>query len=563
MNSDKQKNIITTQRRNVLIVEDEEINREILKEILSEEFTCLEAENGKEAIDVLRFSSVPISLILLDINMPVMNGFEFMKRVKSSQQYRHIPIIVLTSDKENELESLHMGAVDFIKKPYEFPEIIIARSKRSIELSEDRSLIQKTQRDDLTGVYISEVFHEYVERIDQYNPDRENDLTVVDIEKFDLLHALYGDILANRILALLAKTMTELVRQYDGIIGRYQDHAFLVYANRIEDYQEVYDTVVGSLAEEGNLGDLAIKFGVYRVSDKSEPVSTRINHANHARETLRGTSTPIAIYDAEFERQARFEQDLINGLNQALEERQFVVNFQPKTYIQGDKEVIGGGEALVRWIHPLYGFIPPGTFIPLFEANGQIKLIDRYVWEEAGRMIRKIKDEYGVDIPISVNVSRAEMLDEDILDIFLSIARENNIDRSLIHIEITESAYSHDVDKIVEVSENFKKHGFLIEIDDFGSGYSSLNSLTSLPFDIIKLDMKFTREMELNDKTMKMVEIVADIARFFSAKLVAEGAETASQVEKLKQIGYDYVQGYYFSKPLKGDDFLAYVAAHR
>ena len=194
-------------------------------------------------------------------------------------------------------------------------------------------------------------------------------------------------------------------------------------------------------------------------------------------------------------------------------------------------------------------------FIPLFEENGNIRDLDRYVWNETAKQIKMWKDKFNITLPVSVNVSRVDMFDASVAKTIYDIVKANKIDAKDLYLEITESAYNNETDQIIGIINELKDMGFRIEIDDFGSGYSSLNTLATLPFDILKLDMKFVKDMFKNDKTLKMIGIVSDIAKYLNVKLVAEGVETKEQLDKLKELKYDIIQGYYFSKPVSSIEF--------
>jgi EAL domain-containing protein (putative c-di-GMP-specific phosphodiesterase class I) len=209
----------------------------------------------------------------------------------------------------------------------------------------------------------------------------------------------------------------------------------------------------------------------------------------------------------------------------------------------------------VRWKHPEFGFVRPDFFIPLFEENGRIKELDRYVWTEAAKQVRRWKDMYGVVIPVSINVSRVDIFDPDLLDYLKSIVKDNGLKAESIHLEITETAYTDSVSTIIEVVKNLRNEGFQVEMDDFGKGYSSLNMLTSLPIDAIKLDMAFISGIAENNKEMSMVEFILEIARFLNVPVVAEGVESSEQYLLLKKAGCDIIQGFYFSKPIMPSEF--------
>ena len=251
--------------------------------------------------------------------------------------------------------------------------------------------------------------------------------------------------------------------------------------------------------------------------------------------------------------------DVTALLQKALDENQFVVWFQPKFNIRGGRPVLCSSEALVRWRHPELGMVSPGVFIPLFERNALISKLDQYVWNQAARQVARCKARYGSSVPVSVNVSRIDLFDTDLKQTMLGIVKENGLEFRDFLLEVTESAYSEDGAQLVGAIRDLRDAGFKIEMDDFGSGYSSLNSLSEMPVDIIKLDMSFTRKIHENKTTLRVVELIVEMAKSLGALVVAEGVETEVQYQLLKQVGCDCVQGYFFSKPLPAAEFEAFI----
>ncbi len=223
--------------------------------------------------------------------------------------------------------------------------------------------------------------------------------------------------------------------------------------------------------------------------------------------------------------------------------------------------MLKSAEALIRWKHPENGMISPGDFVPLFEGNGLIQKLDNYVWEEAARQIRKWKEKYGRTIPVSVNVSRIDIYDPELESKLLKILENNDLTSEELLLEITESAYADNAKALADVVERLRNKGFKIEMDDFGSGYSSLNMLTTIAVDAIKIDMKFIRNMRRDDKSLRMVKLIVDIAKFLNVPTVAEGVEDEVQVEVLKKMGCDLIQGYYFSRPVPPEEFEKFMEA--
>ncbi len=199
--------------------------------------------------------------------------------------------------------------------------------------------------------------------------------------------------------------------------------------------------------------------------------------------------------------------------------------------------------------------ITPDAFIPLLERSGQISALDNYVWKEAARQIAAWRDRYGFTLPVSVNLSRVDVFDANLSSVLDGIVKEYGLDCRDLKLEVTESAYTENADQLIRVIEQLRGKGYEIEMDDFGSGYSSLNMLSSMPIDILKMDMAFIRNIEHNEKDFHLVELIVDIARYLKVPVIAEGVETGAQLKLLKDAGCDLVQGYYFSRPLPADEF--------
>ena len=248
----------------------------------------------------------------------------------------------------------------------------------------------------------------------------------------------------------------------------------------------------------------------------------------------------VAFYTDSLRTDLIREQQILDSMETALKEHQFQVYYQPKYDIHSDS--IAGAEALVRWIHPEYGFMSPADFIPLFERKGFITKLDYYVWREACETLCKWKEEGRKVVPISVNISRVDFSVPDLAEWIISLVDRHEIDRKLLHLEITESVYAEDPKYIVETIEKLRANGFVIEMDDFGSGYSSLNALSELPVDILKLDMKFIQSSTENRKNI--LGFVISLSKWLNLPMIAEGVETREQLDKLKNFGCDYVQGY-------------------
>ena len=548
--------------RTILIVDDESINRELLGNIIQSEYKVIYAADGKEALEKIHSKGNTISLVLLDLLMPVMDGNEVLKTMNDEGIINEIPVIVLTSEKSSEIESLKLGAADFLTKPYDLPEVILARVRHSIQLFENSKIIHATEFDKLTLLYSPDFFFEYASQFDQRFPDKVMDAVVVNFTRFHLLNELKGRNFGDEILNAMADGIRKALLKTGGIAGRNEADFFYLYVPHDENHNILLDKIKESLSPLLKPSEIRLRLGVYSDSEHKFAMTQRFDHAVQACNSLRNKTSgdsDICIYDDKMAEKEVFDAHLLQDFEAAIEQKQFQVNYQPKFNIKGDKPVLCSAEALVRWIHPELGFVRPDLFIPLFEENGLVTKLDRYVWEEAARQIAVWKKELGVTIPVSVNVSRVDIAAPDMTDFITKIVKENGLSASEYMLEITESAYTSDSKHIVEVIENLRSLGHKVEMDDFGSGYSSLNMLTSMPIDVLKMDKAFIRNIQPGNKEMKLVELVLDIAKNLGVPVVAEGVETEEELKMLKEAGCDIIQGYYFSKPIPPSEMEKFV----
>lgn len=543
-------------KRRVLVVDDEEINCEILGNILRGRYEVDYAHDGREAFGMLKNASPQYSLILLDLLMPKMDGFELIKVCRGSSGLKNIPIIVMTSEKEAEVKSINLGAVDFITKPYDMPEVILARCERIIELSEDKTIISSAEKDNLTGMYSRDFFFEYIRQLEVYNRDRLMDALIFNIDHFHLINEMYGRKMGNMILKELAQMLMNIFKDVAGIGCRTEADTFYVYCQHQFSYDSIMKMIQDNLPDLSETAKIRVRMGIYPNVDKDVEVEQWFDRAKLACDRIRGDYTKaMSTYSSELHERSLYHEKLINEIGEAINRKDLIVYYQPKYGIQGDKPVLKSAEALIRWKHPENGMISPGDFVPLFEGNGLIQKLDNYVWEEAARQIRKWKEKYGRTIPVSVNVSRIDIYDPELENKLLKILENNDLTSEELLLEITESAYADNAKALADVVESLRNKGFMIEMDDFGSGYSSLNMLTTIAVDAIKIDMKFIRNMRRDDKSLRMVKLIVDIAKFLDVPTVAEGVEDEVQVEVLKKMGCDLIQGFYFSRPVPPEEF--------
>ena len=553
--------MLNKNKRKILIVEDEFVNREILKNILLNDYDIFEAEDGEIALNLLKEKNSEFSLILLDLFLPKISGLEILDLIQTNSSYSSIPVIVLTSDKELEVQCLSHGASDFISKPYPDSSIIKARINRVIELFEDRQIIKSTERDTLTRLYTKEYFYKYVADVDKNNANSSYDAIAIGIRSFHIIKERFGANYSDSLLVRFSKRLKNILPSISGMVCHLEADTFIVYARHFDDYEWLLNEISRDLyVDEANKTPINPQIGIYQNVDKNIDIDLRFERAKIALNKIRDSVIKsIYIFDDKLKEKELFEEELIEEFPLAIKEKQFIVYYQPKFNIKGDKPVLASAEALVRWKHPEKGLISPGIFIPLFEEKGLIQELDLYVWKETASQLKKWKQEYDKYVPISVNMSRIDLFNPNLIDTLTTIVKENEINYADLLLEVTESAATNDIDSIIDKIKKLREIGFKIEIDDFGTGYSSLSMINKIPLDALKIDMIFIRNAFASQNDNQMIKIIIDIASYLKVPTIAEGVETKEQVDALKTLGCDIVQGYYFSKPIPADEFERFL----
>lgn len=542
-------------RRLVLVVEDNEINREILCALLEEEFDVIQACDGAEGIQRLEEHYRDLALILLDLYMPKCDGFEFLRRKSQDARYDTIPLFVCTasSTTDDEISCLELGANDFVVKPYN-PQIMMNRIHNMIRLRESASLVNQLSRDALTGLSSKEFFFRSVEDALGAEEDTAFDMVCGDIENFKSLNDRYGEHNCDRLLRDLATALSEAMPACVAA-GRTGGDTFTFL---IEHQERGWERVLYDAVESVSVPNLYVKFGIVENVDRSMPALQICNRAVVAAESVRGLhGNDVIFYDDQMRERQLLERAIQESMQEALDNRQFSVFFQPKHDVRAG--VTGGAEALVRWQHPELGAISPGVFIPIFERNGFIAKLDLFVWEEACKEVKRCVDLGLPVVPISMNASRLDFDMPDLPERVADLADKHGVDCSLLQVELTETAYTDNPEAVIEMLSDLRGRGFSVALDDFGSGYSSLASLSALPLDVMKLDMTIVKQAAALDD-FRVVESTISLAHTLGLKTVVEGVETAEEAARVSAMGCDYIQGYYYSKPLDRDGYERYLA---
>ena len=527
----------------------------MLVEMLEADFDVIEAEDGQAGLDQLERYYKDLSLVLLDLYMPVCDGFEFLRRKRADGRYDSIPVIVATASGsvQDEITCLELGANDFVLKPYNF-EIMANRLNNMIRLRESASIVNQLTHDGVTGLFSKAFFNRTVEGALAGAGGAEFDMACVNVVNFEVLTGRYGEANCDRLLRELAERLGE--RLPGPVAGGRIGAAKLAFL--VEHGPTDWEGLLGGAVKEVPFANVNAKLGVVERVDHAMPASVTCSRALSAIAAVADRhDCDVALFDDELHERQLLEHAIRDCMEDALAESQFSVFFQPKHDVRAGR--VGGAEALVRWFHPELGSISPGLFIPIFERNGFITKLDFFVWEEACREVARCRELGLPAVPVSVNVSR---LDFDLPDLparIAGIADRCGVEHSLLHVELTETAYSDNPDAVVKTLRELKGLGFSVELDDFGSGYSSFESLSTLPLDVMKLDMSMVRKAaELDD--YRVLESTIKLAHVLGLQTVVEGVETADVAERVTGLGCDFIQGYHYSRPLGREEFEAYLA---
>ncbi|MDD4370989.1 MAG: EAL domain-containing protein [Anaerostipes sp.] len=540
-------------KQKILIVEDNRINQEILTKILCDEYDIIKAYDGEQAYALIIEMYQEISAVILDLRMPKMDGKTLLSLLSQNSKYENLPIIIATGDSNQEMERecLKLGAWDFVTKPYDAVTLKL-RLRNTIGRSQVH-LIQEihrlAERDELTGLYNRRFFMEQTSKMLHQYKDTQFVLIRMDIRNFRLYNSSFGSQLGDQ---LLQKIANEIRRSCNVIqtYGRMESDVFCVCIPYVK---ETFLDTIEEIEEKGkSLCEnyvLKFSFGIYVIEDidyDMEKICSKVTEA--ARKCKENLQQRYVFYSEDLDLEEERIQKITNEMEQAIEDKQFQVYLQPKYDMNTEQPC--GAEALVRWFHPNEGMISPGEFIPVYEKNGQIVELDHYMWESVCQLLRKWIDEGFNVYPVSVNVSRVSLYHPDVVEYIIGLVDKYKLPRELLNLEITESAYMSNPELMLQTVSDLRKHGFVIMMDDFGSGYSSLNTLKDMEVDILKVDMKFLPAGTDNVKSEKILASVIRMAGWLGMPVVVEGVETKDQRDFVDSIGCNYVQGFYYARPM-------------
>jgi EAL domain-containing protein (putative c-di-GMP-specific phosphodiesterase class I) len=411
------------------------------------------------------------------------------------------------------------------------------------------------ERDAVSGLYKRDYFYEHADKVMDGADKGSFTVLCTYLEHFKVLNERYSTQKCNAMLQELVDMLHRYIPEC-AAHGRLAEDTFAFLIKKQPD--GAWLDRLQKAMEQDFCYPVSIKYGVYDENSQGLSISKMCDRIMMSVESIKNIyGSNVVHYDEKMMEQAKKRHFILENMETALDGHQFKPYFQPKHSLHTDRTE--GAEVLVRWIHPVQGFMNPGEFIPLFEENGFVARMDFYIWEEACITLRSWKEKGMPVIPLSVNMSRRDFDVPDVVAKIVALVDKYGLEHDLLHIEVTESSISDDPARLEKMVRDLHDRGFIIELDDFGSGYSSIATLNELTLDVLKLDMSLVRKDDPSADNSAL-KFAVMMGKMLNLKLVAEGVETAEQVERLRGMGCDYIQGYYYSRPLPQADFEAYLA---
>lgn len=440
----------------------------------------------------------------------------------------------------------------FLRISFEYED---ETKKRVLFFAENISDLIATETDPLTGIYNVSGFFRRIEQWIAENPGRRYRMQRYDLDYFKDINGVYGHELADNLLLDIVRYMKSYDTPDSFSAHMNADHFARFCADDERSVTECYQNFENAFASYNLSIPISMHMGVYDLYEENKDPSTMAYKSLLAlQEVKKDMNKRIGYYEHGMMDKETESLQLLKDVDSAIKNEEFEVWFQPQ--IDYSKKRFFGAEALVRWRHAVKGFLPPNTFIPVLEKSNYISKVDLFVIKKTCEYMRKWQNEMpDKRVKISVNLSRKDVLNPSFLGEMESIVEKYGVPRETLHLEITESAYMKDGESLEKEVSALRDHGFAVEIDDFGAGYSSLNSLKDMNFDKLKLDMKFLSDTTNAAKGQTIVSTIILMSKRLGVPVIAEGVETKEHAEMLHSFGCDEMQGYYFSKPVCAEDF--------
>ncbi len=544
-------------KKEILIVDDSEINRNMLRLMLEDDYDITEAENGSEALSIIEKDDHIFRLVLLDLVMPVMDGFDFLKELQNRKLYQQLPVIIISADTSTESldKAYSLGAVDFFTKPFN-PNIVSHRVNNVI------TLYSHSYKDILTGCYNRNGFIQVVEKYIQREDDvSKYSMVVFDIKNFKAINSLMGTAGGDYVLKSASNLIQNSILKPLFSARLEADHFVCLAETANIDYNRLMEENGSILEFNGRQLQVRLRVGVAHLDGKG-PAAGYIDRAKLALSYIEDEYLkPYAVFDETMAQHYVNAAMVTSEFETSLENDEFKVYYQPVMEAATGK--VASAEALIRWEHPERGLVRPDLFIPALEKDGYISRLDLFVDIQVRSLLKSWKAQGLPTVPVSVNLSWMDFYDAEMIQFILDRMESDPCGIDDVRYEITESSYAAIKENRSEVIKEMQQKGVKFLMDDFGSGYSSLEMLMNYAFNILKIDMSIIRKMESKPEVPHIVELIINMCHHMGMKVVAEGVETEAQLSFLKKAGCDYIQGYYFTKPLPEEEFKAFLARHK
>jgi len=604
------KETFAANKKDILIIDDTPDNLRVLSAMLTKQgYNVRKALNWQMALTACQ--TVLPDLILLDIMMPDVDGYEVCQRLKADTETSKIPIIFISAldDVFDKVKAFRAGGVDYITKPFEFEEVLVRVQNhlalRAAELKNEqinaeledrvkertiqlqmtnqdliREIVERKQlqnkllhmalHDSLTGLPNRSLLIEQLEKALNRMKEDENyqiGILFLDCDRFKVVNDSLGHSVGDELLIAIARRLEEVISEVD-TLARLGGDEFVILLEEISDIN-----MATSVAKQ-ILNQLSIPFKLSRhevfinasigialsnrTYDKPEYLLRDADTAMYRAKAL--GKARYHVFDPAMHQHALQLLQLENDLRRAIERKELVVYYQPIICLKTDK--IAGFEALVRWQHPTRGLVSPGDFIPVAEETGLISAINIFVLKEACRQLHIWQNIPGINPFISINVNLSARLfsHKQLITTIDTILQQTNLNPAKLKLEITESTIMENSDSTTILQE-IRDRNLHLMIDDFGTGYSSLSYLHRFPVTAVKIDQSFIRRMHENPENMGLVPAIIGISRSMGMNSIAEGVETPEQLAKLKSLGCDFAQGFLFSKPIPNHAVMELLAS--
>jgi diguanylate cyclase (GGDEF)-like protein len=582
----------------ILIADDEPLVRKVLLELLSENYECVDVASAEEAL--ARLATETFQLVISDIHMPGISGLEMIPRVIELDPDTAVIMISGQQNIESAIKAMRAGSFDYITKPFSFDHVeavvrravdyqMMRRLQRHYESHLEEVVAARTAELQRTNAELEQqiIERERAEEKANYmayfdaltdlpNPTLFRDrlthelcasdasrqksaIIFLALDRFKNINDTLGHSVGDQLLCAAARRLSRCVSKTDtaAYFGGDEFAILLTDVSCAEDTAKVAQNIKDALLPpfncEGHELYVTTSMGISLYPDDASDSQTLLKNASTAlyRVKQRGGDS-YQFYTADMHDRALKRLSLENNLRRAIEQEEFVIYYQPQVSADGSKFI--GMEALVRWNHPKMGIVPPSEFIPIAEETGLIVPLGDWILRSACAQSKRWQRLGLPALRLSVNLSLRQFQQNNLVETVSAALLESGLEPEFLELELTESAIMHDAKQAIDILQQLRALGIKISVDDFGSGYSSLSYLKTLPIDVLKIDQTFVRDITTDLNDVAIVKTIVSLAHNLNLKTIAEGVETAEQAAVLFALGCDEMQGYFFSKPLRAAD---------